>query len=166
MMGFYMDLHLIQIKRSNKKPKAGDVFVVQPIDGVYYYGKVIYEKTYSIYEMFNDFPLIYIYDHTTNKLCMPQKLDKILIAPLLTNYTPQSRGYFYTIGNIPVTDAEKQLDCGFKAYTILDSKHEYPFYRDIHGERIDYIPKYNAPFGLNSYKGINYEICKALNIED
>ena len=38
--------------------------------------------------MFNDFPLIYIYDHTTNKLCMPQKLDKILIAPLLTNYTP------------------------------------------------------------------------------
>lgn len=53
-----MNLHLISIKRSNKKPKAGDVFVVQPIDGVYYYGKVIYEKTYSVYEMLNDFPLI------------------------------------------------------------------------------------------------------------
>lgn len=60
--------------------------------------------------MLNDFPLIYIYDHPTNKICMSQTLDKILIAPLLTNYTPSSRGYFYTIGNIHVTDSEKQLD--------------------------------------------------------
>ena len=44
-----MNLHLIQIKRSNKRPKAGDIFVVQPMEGIYYYGKVIYEKTYRIF---------------------------------------------------------------------------------------------------------------------
>lgn len=90
-----MNLHLISIKRSNKKPKAGDVFVVQPIDGVYYYGKVIYEKTYSVYEMLNDFPLIYIYDHTTNKLCMPQILDKILIALFLLINALEPRIFLY-----------------------------------------------------------------------
>lgn len=40
-----MNLHLIPIKTSRKKPKTGDVFLVQPINGVYYYGKVISEKT-------------------------------------------------------------------------------------------------------------------------
>ena len=29
----------------------------------------------------------------------------------------------------------------------------------------DYVPQFNAPFGLYSYKGVNYELCKALGIE-
>lgn len=56
-----MNLHLIPIKTSRKKPKTGDVFLVQPIKGVYYYGKVISEKSNSKYELIKDFPLIYIY---------------------------------------------------------------------------------------------------------
>lgn len=55
-----MNLHLIPIKASRKKPKTGDVFLVQPIKGVYYYGKVISEKSNSKYELIKDFPLIYI----------------------------------------------------------------------------------------------------------
>ncbi len=161
-----MDFHLIPIKRSNKKPKSGDVFVIQPIKGIYYYGKVINEKNHSVYELINDFPLVYIYDHKTKEPCMPESLEKILIAPILTNYSPWTRGYFYTIGNITVTNEEKELDCGFKAFAITDFKNENPFYRNIHGELIDYVPKYSTLFGLNSYKGINYEMCKALGIED
>lgn len=55
-----MNLHLIPIKTSRKKPKTGDVFLVQPIKSVYYYGKVISEKSNSKYELIKDFPLIYI----------------------------------------------------------------------------------------------------------
>lgn len=55
-----MNLHLIPIKASRKKSKTGDVFLVQPIKGVYYYGKVISEKNNSKYELIKDFPLIYI----------------------------------------------------------------------------------------------------------
>lgn len=55
-----MNLHLIPIKTSRKKPKTGDIFLVQPIKGVYYYGKVISEKNNSKYELIKDFPLIYI----------------------------------------------------------------------------------------------------------
>lgn len=102
-----MNLHLIPIKTSRKKPKTGDAFLVQPIKGVYYYGKVISEKSNSKYELIKDFPLIYIYNQTTTNFELPNFLSNILIAPLITNYSPWTKGYFYTIGNIPVTDEEK-----------------------------------------------------------
>ena len=78
-----MDFHLIPMKKTRKKPKTGDVFVVQPIEGVYYYGKVIISKYRSEYEMYNEMPLIYIYDEFSTKIKMPQSLEKILIAPLI-----------------------------------------------------------------------------------
>ena len=56
-----MDFHLIPMKKTRKKPKTGDVFVVQPIEGVYYYGKVISDKNKNEYELISGFPLIYIY---------------------------------------------------------------------------------------------------------
>lgn len=76
-----MNLHLIPIKTSRKKPKTGDVFLVQPINGVYYYGKVISEKSNSKYELIKDFPLIYIY---------------IIKQPLTLNYQ-----IFYLIFSLP-----------------------------------------------------------------
>lgn len=161
-----MNLHLIPIKTSRKKPKTGDVFLVQPIKGVYYYGKVISEKSNSKYELIKDFPLIYIYNQTTTNFELPNFLSNILIAPLITNYSPWTRGYFYTIGNIPVTDEEKNLDCGFKDFPITDFNNECPFFRNIHGKRIDYKPQFNTSFGLCSYKGVNFEICKILGIDD
>lgn len=163
--GSKMDFHLIPMKKTRKKPKTGDVFVVQPIEGVYYYGKVIISKYRSEYEMYNEMPLIYIYDEFSTKIKMPQSLEKILIAPLITNYGPWTHGYFQTVGNIPVSEEEKNLDCGFFSFSYMDKNKNNPFYRNIHGTRIDYVPQFNAPFGLYSYKGVNYELCKALGIE-
>lgn len=161
-----MNLHLIPIKVSRKKPKTGDIFVVQPIENIYYYGKVICEKNNGKYELIKDFPLIYIYNNYSTKIELPDKLTDILVAPIITNYGPWTKGYFYTIGNIPITDEEKQMDCGFKDFPITDFKNENPFFRNIYGERIDYEPQFSTSFGLCSYKGVNFEICKALGIDD
>ena len=104
-----MRFQLIPIKRSNQVPKKGDIFVVQPIENIYYYGKVICEKNNGKYELIKDFPLIYIYNNYSTKIELPDKLTDILVAPIITNYGPWTKGYFYTIGNIPITDEEKQI---------------------------------------------------------
>lgn len=159
-----MNLHLIPIKRSRKKPKTGDVFVVQPVKGMYYYGKVINESHKCNYGISSNWPLLYFYKEHSTTIKMPEQLSTILLAPVITNYTPWSMGYFYTIGKIPVTDEEKNLDCGFVDYPLLDNEQKQPFYRNIQGEEIQHKPLYTTRFGLSSYRGINYDICKTLKI--
>ncbi|WP_285946519.1 immunity 26/phosphotriesterase HocA family protein [Thomasclavelia cocleata] len=161
-----MRFQLIPIKRSNQVPKKGDIFVVQPIENIYYYGKVIDDLHKCVYGIESAWPLIYIYNNCSTKIELPDKLTDILVAPIITNYGPWTKGYFYTIGNIPITDEEKQMDCGFKDFPITDFKNENPFFRNIYGERIDYEPQFSTSFGLCSYKGVNFEICKALGIDD
>lgn len=161
-----MDVHLIPMKKTRKKPKTGDVFVVQPIEGVYYYGKVIISKYRSEYEMYNGMPLVYIYDEFSTKIKMPQSLEKILIAPLITNYGPWTQGYFQTIGNIPVLEKELDSNYGFVTYKASDIvTRKDPLYLDLHGNNIKGEPKYYHLYSLTSYSGINYELCKALGIE-
>ena len=96
---------------------------------------------------------------------MPSSLSGILVAPLITNYGPWTQGYFQTVGNIPVSEEEKNLDCGFVSFSYMDKNKNNPFYRNIHGKRLDHVPQFNTSFGLCSYKGVNYELCKALGIE-
>ena len=38
--------YLIPIKKSKKAPQQGDVFVVQPFQNIFYYGKVIQTNIY------------------------------------------------------------------------------------------------------------------------
>lgn len=163
--GSKMDFHLIPMKKTRKKPKTGDVFIVQPIEGVYYYGKVIEESHDCSFQIGSGWPLIYLYEEHSNELIMPETLSNILVAPLITNYRPWSMGYLYTIGNIPVTKKEMELDCGFEDCLLTDFNYSNCFYRNVKGEKINHKPKYTTIFGLSSFSGINYELCKALGIE-
>lgn len=53
--------YLISMKKSRKKPQEGDVFVLQPIKDVFYYGKVIQTNLKSVDSFINGMTLIYIY---------------------------------------------------------------------------------------------------------
>ncbi|MCM1124246.1 MAG: hypothetical protein NC416_16815 [Eubacterium sp.] len=53
--------YLISMKKSAKKPQEGDVFVLQPINDVFYYGKVIQTNLKSVDSFINGMTLIYIY---------------------------------------------------------------------------------------------------------
>ena len=53
-----MRFQLIPIKRSNQVPKKGDIFVVQPIENIYYYGKVIDDLHKCVYGIESAWPLI------------------------------------------------------------------------------------------------------------
>ena len=53
---------LISMNQSRKYPKEGDIFLVQPLPNVYYYGKVIQTQIKSRDSLVNGMNLIFVYD--------------------------------------------------------------------------------------------------------
>lgn len=66
---FNMD-HLILIKMnpSRKRPKDGDVFVIQPVESIYCFGIVVRTKVPSKDPMINGGSLIYIYKYFSKEM--------------------------------------------------------------------------------------------------
>ena len=50
--------------------------------------------------------LIYIYEYSRHDKVLLKNLEEenLLIAPMIVNNQPWSRGYFETIGNVPVSE--------------------------------------------------------------
>jgi len=151
---------LVAMKRSYKEPQDGDVFIVQPTKGVYYYGKVIQANLDSKANSFFGWHLIYIYDFWTKEIRVGVKLDGVplLIAPMVVNKRPWTMGYIETIYNSSVTDYDRSIHYGF--WDVLRKK----FY-DLQGNVLSQVPKYSGTYGLGSYGAIGYEIHKVLDGE-
>ena len=152
-----MSKQLIAMQKSLKKPCVGDVFVLQPVYGIFYFGKVIQSDLYSDDSFIRGMFLVYIYDYSSTKkeIVTDFENSKFLIAPMIINKQPWLKGYFETIGNTPVTDQEKNVDYGF--WDVM-KKH----YVDIKGNVLDNPPKYNSIYGLGSYGILTKEVFKAL----
>lgn len=89
------------LRRSNKKPRPGDIFVMQLPDETYLFGRVIGADLQGI----NEAPmpgsyLIYVYRHRNESLhpdldqLVPSQL---LIPPVFINRTPWTKGYFENV---------------------------------------------------------------------
>ena len=148
---------LISMKKSSKKPQEGDVFVLQPVKGKFYFGKVIKTDIKSIDSFINGMTLIYIYNYCSIEKELPLELEKedFLIAPTIVNNQPWIKGYFETIGNKQVTEKEKSVDYAF--WDILKEK-----YVDINGQEQDGKPQYWCVYGLGSYGIVGKEVKKAI----
>lgn len=148
---------LIAMKKTTKNPKEGDVFVLQPRKGIFYFGKVIETEVKSIDSFVNGMPLIYIYQYWSYEKMIPQDLDnrKFLIAPAVVNYQPWRKGYFETIGNIKVSQNEKNVEFAF--WDMLT--HNYV---DVSGKEVKNKPLICGIFGLASYGAIGKEVQKAI----
>jgi hypothetical protein len=60
-------MQMIQMNKSRKKPCIGDVFVLQPIQGIFYYGKVIKTDLQSYDSFVRGMFLLFIYDCCSTK---------------------------------------------------------------------------------------------------
>lgn len=149
---------LIQMKKSRKKPCAGDVFVLQTSQNIFYYGKVILANIESPDRFVKGVSLIFIYDLETNvkKLPLDLSAQRLLIAPIVVNNQPWQRGYFETLGNVGISDWDLCVDYGF--WDVV--KEEYV---DIQKNKMSRIPKYHSIFGLGSYGIVDKEVQKALS---
>lgn len=151
-------MQMIQMNRSRKKPCIGDIFVLQPIQGIFYYGKVIQTNLQSYDSFVRGMFLIFIYDYcsTQKEIVYDLETNNLLIAPQIVNKQPWLKGYFETIGNVEVTAQENNIDFGF--WDILRDR-----YVDINGNPLDVPPKFYSIYGLGSYGIVSKEVYKALS---
>lgn len=156
------DYQLKVIKKTKNKPKEGDIFLVSPREGIYYYGRVL--KT-EIKHITNDTfihgkNLVFIFKNKTKTLDISnysQNYEELLIGPEIVDATYWTKGFFYTIANIPIDNNEKELDYGF--YSIGKGK----FFKED-GYELKHQPSFLGTYGIATITGIARNIEKELII--
>jgi hypothetical protein len=147
------NINLIVMKKSRKKPNVGDVFAVQPEEGLYYFGKVIKTDVESKDGFINGSNLIFVYNYASDTKIPPNNLDefKLLFPPCFIGKYLWSDGIFETIANMGVTENDRSVDFGFKSYHgIIDEN----------AHKIDRIPEY---LDIYAY-GTNAHIESSFNV--
>ena len=147
---------LVKLKPSKLMTKQGDIFVLSPVKGVYFYGKVFEANIQHIEKSswYNGCNVVFVF------ACKSQEKDllnynadpkSILIGPKIISLDYWAKGLFETIGNIPLTEEEKQLDYGFFCMEPLD---RWGFFQKANGEKLDYEPTLFSGYGINTLTGM------------
>ena len=140
-------MNMLVLEKSRKKPKSGDFFGFQMLNGECFGGRVIRADA-RIGPMQNCL-LIYIYNQIEDKLeaLFPQGPDNLLLPPLLTNKQPWLKGYFKTISHIPL-DVEDVLPC----HCFWDFRRSY---FDEYNNKLFSKASPCGEYGLQSYRTID-----------
>lgn len=153
-----MATNLEALKPSRLKPRSGDVFTLR-IAGAFRFGRVISTEAMAGWSMPGAI-LIYIFRTSSSELAIPEddliRSDNLLIAPLMTNRLPWSRGYFQTIGNRPFTPGHVLAQHCFRSSTGR--------YFDENANEIPGPVEPCGDWGLHSYRTIDDEISAALGV--
>src|SRR6267143_4787464 len=150
-------MNLAVLKKSSRVPERGDIFVTLPSDGLFLYGRVVSTEAMAGWSM-TGCNLIYIYrPRSREKKSIPELLrGQLLVAPMMTNNLPWSRGYFEFIENRELSPMDRLPQHCFK-----DSSGRY------FDDQCNQLARPVEPvgqWGLHSFHTIDDEISKALGI--
>lgn len=141
------------IKRKRIIPQVGDVFVVSPMENVYYCGVVI-NSGLEICDTYSS--VVFILDKELDSMDVSVEelnFENLLIKPVIVDKGYWSRGYFYNIGKrIEIPD---NLDYGF--YDVWEDVFLDEYDRPIHKQ-----PKFVGTSGIVTGTGVAYYINEAL----
>lgn len=162
----YELIQLQVIKKQRKPVSTGDVFVYSPKRGIYFYGKVIkadcdFEMKKSLKR--NQLNLCFFFRSRSATITMENyeaDYDNLLMLPMIIPQLYWRCGYFYNIGNIPLTEQEKNLDTG-----LLMGIPEGYFAYDLNENPIYHIPKYPFGTGFNTDLAVCIEVNRVLIAE-
>lgn len=149
-------MNLAVLKKSRRAPEVGDVFVMQPPDGLFLYGRVI--ATDAMIGPMRNCILIYVYrPRSAQKEAIPDLLPgQLLVPPMMTNKRPWTMGYFETLEH--------------RELGPMDRLPQHCF-RDTFGRYFDEnsycLPGPVEPVaqkGLHSFRTVDDEISGALGI--
>lgn len=150
------DYQLKVIKRKRNYPQKGDVFLVEPVEGIYFYGIVVNNHISNING--DDLLVIMLFKETTTSLDYKEVTldsDNLLIEPTMVGKEYWTRGYFYTVGN------QRCKDCDYGFYSIYRKK-----YFDEYGKEQKYQPKLLGTYGVATISGIAFDINIELIIDE
>lgn len=158
---------LVVLKRSRKPILEGDVFVfaLSIREDVYFYGKVLIANLQpeDFAAFYRGAYIIAVFPCTTHERSLKDykpRYDTLLMhGPVMVPRWYWTSGRFETVGNIPLTQEEKNLDYGF--YHYMEFTDTGCFVKAT-GEKIDHIPKFYNNWGINTDTGINYEMREEL----
>ena len=144
------------LRRSRKWPNPGDVFSFQVRESEFMFGRVI--SVAAQLKILEGVIMAYIYQgHTTSRSEWPQfHRDQLLLPPILTNREPWLKGYFETIGNVPLARNEV-----LPIHCFQDSRG---WYFDERGNRLAKRVEPCGDYGLHSYRTIDDAISQTLGI--
>lgn len=150
------DYQLKVIKRTRKYPNKGDVFLVEPKEGLYFYGLVVNNHVNNIQG--EDLLVIMIFRNRANGLTdksFKPDYNNLLIRPCMVGKEYWTRGYFHTIDNIEYDKS----DYGF--YSISKNKFFNEYEEELYKE-----PKLLGLWGVSTILGIAVKIQDELIIDE
>ena len=156
------DYQLRVIKRSRKKPQEGDVFLLSPREGVYFYGRVLKANIDNIQNdtfISGQYSILLFKNKTKTPDISSYAPDynELLLKPCIVSSGYWTRGFFFTIANDPINAQGKGLDYGF--YSIGKGK-----YMNESGHELDRQPAILGTYGISTLTGIARQIEQELII--
>lgn len=152
------DYQLEVIKRKRITPQKGDVFVVKPRNGIYFFGVVI-NSGIQLWDM-NDVVVVLIFKNRTDSLTKVDFVpdyNNLLLRPCIVSKYYWNKGYFFNTGQ--KVDIPSDLDYGFFDSLTNQYKNEYD-------EFIDREPCIAGMHAIYTYIGIAYDINIELYIDN
>lgn len=150
-------LHVI--KRKRVFPQKGDVFLVNPVDGVYFYGLVLNAGVKSILAD-DELYVVAIFKERIKSIddydkdFMPD-FNQLLIRIEIVGREYWTRGFFY---NVTTCNYQKEKTYGFF------SVGKYIYY-DEFGNELSYVPELVGIWGVSTIIGIAMKIQTELIID-
>ena len=149
-------MNLAILKKSRHSPKPGDVFAMLPSDGLYLFGRVVANDANPL--GVGGAILLYIFSpRSRRKTDVPLlRTSDLLLAPIMTNRLPWSRGYFENICNQAITSPDR-----LEVHCFKDSRG---WYFDEYGNRLPSAVGRVGQWGLHSFQTIDDDIARALEL--
>jgi hypothetical protein len=145
------------LKKSRKRPRPGDIFVLQIEEGHFRFGRVI--RVDARIGPLENCVLVYIFRASSqDKHQIPElSKDDLLVPPVMTNCLPWSKGYFEVVEHRPLHEQDILpihcfLDCMFRHYY------------DDDGKRLPYRSEPCGVHGLAGYGAIDDDVSRALGV--
>jgi Immunity protein 26 len=149
-------MNLAVLKKTRRTLEVGDIFVMQPPDGQFLFGRVVDTNADPLGA--GGAVLIYIYRvRSAAKTPVPELLrELLLVPPIMTNKLPWTKGYFEHVENRPLSAMDRLSQHCFKSTSGR--------YFDQIGNPLAGPAEPVGQWGLHSYRTIDDEISKALGI--
>lgn len=155
-----MTMNLQLLRPSRRRLRAGDVFAMLPSDGLYLFGRVIFDDLPIDRAPMSAANLVYVYRHrSSTKEPDREALDPedLLLPPLFINRLPWSKGYLETVAHWPLGPGDvRSRHCFLSAGRGV--------YVDENGDVLAGPIEPVGDWGLHGYDSFDKSISAALGI--